>query len=557
VLLEKIIKMTTPTFFWVFNRYVLSNLKTIDKILLIIAILSVASLDALFIVAVSQKRILETWNTNMSQFLVAAIIIYYAVKLSAIGIVNKLTILAGHAATVHSFSKLLNCNYSIVNRVSISAATSTYTLIARNAVHGCILQSSNALQGALTFIMTAIAVIFIAPYLVLIFFLVSAIPISVLAILTKKKAYTNSSEITILFEKESLLITNFWKNFKYNFAEKRQDILIKSFSNIDKRLRLLESQNLNLSNYQRQLLECVAVLTLVLSYFIVTSTVNPGIATTTLIAVAYGVYRTLPSLQLLLGSSSLISSHLGELKALVQHDLKVNDQEQYLSVFSNFTEYQPKQETKLSPKPNNCSLIIKDLTLPFSLKKIPDLSIKNYNLVALSGVSGSGKSTLMDILAGLYPPYSGEIKLFGKSIIDLRDEIAYLPQSSAPPNETIFEFLNLNDTSKDLTTQLLCELNLYDLLKNQPQGFHSLIGQSEEFLSGGQLSRLMLAKFISNYKSNKKFFLLDEFTSGNDQSMRVTMLKVLKNQLCMNQNLVIFTSHHNDDLSHADHLVSI
>lgn len=57
-----------------------------------------------------------------------------------------------------------------------------------------------------------------------------------------------------------------------------------------------------------------------------------------------------------------------------------------------------------------------------------NLSIAPGKLIGVIGPSGSGKSTLFKATLGLIPIDSGQIKIGGKKLDDVRPEIAYIPQ---------------------------------------------------------------------------------------------------------------------------------
>src|SRR5436190_12350970 len=59
-----------------------------------------------------------------------------------------------------------------------------------------------------------------------------------------------------------------------------------------------------------------------------------------------------------------------------------------------------------------------------------DLTVQAGEFVAVIGPSGAGKSTLLDVIAGLQPPLSGEIRLAGaaRSSADLLGRSSYMKQ---------------------------------------------------------------------------------------------------------------------------------
>lgn len=59
------------------------------------------------------------------------------------------------------------------------------------------------------------------------------------------------------------------------------------------------------------------------------------------------------------------------------------------------------------------------------------LTVQAGEFVSLIGPSGSGKSTLFNIIAGLEPPDSGDVTIWGQSAVGRRGLVAYMPQRDA------------------------------------------------------------------------------------------------------------------------------
>ncbi|MCT7506309.1 ABC transporter ATP-binding protein [Aliarcobacter cryaerophilus] len=145
-----------------------------------------------------------------------------------------------------------------------------------------------------------------------------------------------------------------------------------------------------------------------------------------------------------------------------------------------------------------------------------NLSLKNGEFVALSGVSGSGKTTLLRVLAGLEEAF-GEIIVDGeiwlneniKKPIQKRD-IGFVFQDYA-----LFENLSVIDNllyvkkDKDLAKQLLSLTDLYELKNRYPNS-----------LSGGQKQRVSLCRALMK---RPKILLMDEPLSALDSHMRLKL----------------------------------
>src|SRR5262245_33845956 len=76
------------------------------------------------------------------------------------------------------------------------------------------------------------------------------------------------------------------------------------------------------------------------------------------------------------------------------------------------------------------------------------LSIPRGELVAIIGPSGSGKSTLLNLIGGLGPPTSGELRIDGEALAGLSDDA--LTRVRRDKIGFIFQFFNLLPTLSSL-----------------------------------------------------------------------------------------------------------
>lgn len=179
--------------------------------------------------------------------------------------------------------------------------------------------------------------------------------------------------------------------------------------------------------------------------------------------------------------------------------------------------------------------------------KIPDGSFS-----ILLGASGSGKTTIARIIAGLEPPTSGRVRIFG------------VDQTSVPPhqrplalvfqNGNAYEHLtvqqNLNFIPKQQRVaasslgderivstisfeQVVEELELGELLQRKPPQ-----------LSGGQLQRLAIARAIL---LNRRIWILDEPLAHLDESVRHQIRSMLIDQQRRYRITVLYVTHDSDE----------
>jgi phospholipid/cholesterol/gamma-HCH transport system ATP-binding protein len=145
---------------------------------------------------------------------------------------------------------------------------------------------------------------------------------------------------------------------------------------------------------------------------------------------------------------------------------------------------------------------------------------KGENLVIL-GKSGTGKSVLIKCLVGLEWPDEGEIKVFGKDLLELKygqlNEVrlrtGFLFQNSALYDSmTVRENLAfpLRQHKKDMTREKKASL-IMEMLDNV--GLEEAIDQLVSKLSGGQSKRIGLARTMILHP---ELMLYDEPTTGLD-----------------------------------------
>lgn len=140
-------------------------------------------------------------------------------------------------------------------------------------------------------------------------------------------------------------------------------------------------------------------------------------------------------------------------------------------------------------------------------------------MVALVGASGSGKTTLVNLLPRFFDPVSGEIRLDGiplndLRLADLRRQIALVSQEVVLFNDTIAANVAYGqEIDMARVEKALAAANLISMVDALPEGVQTLVGDNGMRLSGGQRQRLAIARAI--YK-DAPILILDEATSALD-----------------------------------------
>ncbi|GAB3275354.1 type I secretion system permease/ATPase [Parahaliea aestuarii] len=162
---------------------------------------------------------------------------------------------------------------------------------------------------------------------------------------------------------------------------------------------------------------------------------------------------------------------------------------------------------------------------------------------ALLGSNGAGKSTLLRLLAGLYDPTAGSVRLDNLELAqvdsaDKRRLISYLPQDVALFHGTLRDNLTLDGGAYD-DHQLLEALDragLGGFVRAHPLGL-DLFLPGNQSLSGGQRQCVGLARL---FLQDAPIVLMDEPTAALDQQAEAAVIGQLKDWLA-DRTLVIAT----------------
>lgn len=179
-------------------------------------------------------------------------------------------------------------------------------------------------------------------------------------------------------------------------------------------------------------------------------------------------------------------------------------------------------------------------------------AVKNVSLIiepgkalGIVGPSASGKSTLARALLGIWPVFSGKVRLDGADIAQwdralLGPHIGYLPQDIELFDGTIAEnicrFGALDAEAVVAAAQLA---DVHELVLQLPKGYDTRIGSTGGALSGGQRQRIALARAV--YKL-PRLVVLDEPNSNLDDQGEKALINTVM-QLKASGSTVIVISH--------------
>ncbi|PRZ15118.1 amino acid ABC transporter ATP-binding/permease protein [Nesterenkonia sandarakina] len=187
-----------------------------------------------------------------------------------------------------------------------------------------------------------------------------------------------------------------------------------------------------------------------------------------------------------------------------------------------------------------------------------DLHIEPGQVAAVVGVSGSGKSTLASLLARVWDPQAGQVRLGGTDVRDLslaslRAHITVVEQRPVMISGSIRENLVLGSpgATEDQILAACRSACLAADIDAMPQGLDTQLGAEGARLSGGQAQRLALAR---GYLRRSPVLILDEITSAQDP---LTQAEILRRMPEATSATVIMIAHRSAVLRHVDAVYEI
>jgi ATP-binding cassette subfamily C exporter for protease/lipase len=151
--------------------------------------------------------------------------------------------------------------------------------------------------------------------------------------------------------------------------------------------------------------------------------------------------------------------------------------------------------------------------------------------LAVVGPSASGKTTLARLLAGIWAPMAGKVRLDGSDIYawnkeELGPYVGYLPQTVELFEGTIAENVaRFGEPDKQKVQDACRMVGLEEFIAALPKGYDTPIGDDGAFLSGGQRQRVALARAIYGMP---RFVVLDEPNSNLDTDGDAALIRTLQ-----------------------------
>ncbi|OOB76123.1 cysteine ABC transporter ATP-binding protein [Clostridium haemolyticum] len=173
-----------------------------------------------------------------------------------------------------------------------------------------------------------------------------------------------------------------------------------------------------------------------------------------------------------------------------------------------------------------------------------NLKIESRKITALVGKSGCGKSTISNMIMGFYKNYTGNIKLNGKELRNIKEselmkKVNVVNHNSYIFTGTIEDNLRMgkeNATEKEMY-DVLKRVNLYNFVNDSDKKLKTEIKEAGSNLSGGQKQRLALARSLLY---DNEIYIFDEATSNIDVESEDDIMNVIY-ELSKNKTIILIS----------------
>ena len=180
----------------------------------------------------------------------------------------------------------------------------------------------------------------------------------------------------------------------------------------------------------------------------------------------------------------------------------------------------------------NISIEVHNLTVSYGGGPVlwdVDFELPQGQIIGIIGPNGSGKTTLLKAIMGLIEPASGYVKIKNKTLNEVRESIAYVPQR---------ESVDWDFPASVFDVVMMGRYRKFNLLKRNNKADIQIVEEAIEKvgltdfrdrqisqLSGGQQQRVFIARALAQ---RAEIYLMDEPFVGVDAATENSILNILQ-----------------------------
>ena len=175
----------------------------------------------------------------------------------------------------------------------------------------------------------------------------------------------------------------------------------------------------------------------------------------------------------------------------------------------------------------------------FGYSKLAEPVVRDFSLhvrpggcVALVGSSGCGKSTIAKLIAGVYAPWTGEVRVDGRPLAEVPravrcGSIAVVDQEIMLFSDTVSNNIRLWDDSIEDYEVILAarDAQVHEDIVSRPGGYEHVLAEDGRDLSGGQRQRLEIARALA---MDPTIIVMDEATSALDAQTEAKVMEAVR-----------------------------
>lgn len=272
---------------------------------------------------------------------------------------------------------------------------------------------------------------------------------------------------------------------------------------------------------------------------------------------AYLVLEQQMSPGMMIAASILVGKALGPIDQLIGAwkgftTTKVS----YERLVKLLDQFPPKKFGLELPAPEPKVMLEKVVCVPpgskvLTLKDV-SINIAAGSVVGIIGPSGAGKSSLVRVIAGIWKPAAGTVRLDNADLSQwdrdlLGPHIGYLPQDielfAGSVAENIARFGEVDSTK---VIQAAQAAGVHEMILQLPNGYDTVLGTAGLGLSGGQRQRIALARALYGAP---RLLILDEPNSNLDDAGEASLVQSIAQQKAAGNTVIVVT--------HRTHLLKV